>query len=317
VGPGRCRSYWTYTIKGWKKHQGLARADQIFDKISPTSAIRATERQLLLADDSIEPFNDRGLFNTFFDKLRTYRQIKNFAIPTILVKTDKMVDIELALKRLNRLKEKDQNPEDYSRAVILKDRHGSGGDNVFKVNDNFVREIREIMLRHKLTHFVLQPFLKFDRGYCYRDNQTATDIRLIFQYNQLLMCYLRMAKAGDFRCNLHQGGTIVYIGEAEIPKAIRSAAKKIVTKLDQPQALYALDFAVSNHHRVYFIEGNIGPGLNWGLNEKADEMMSKKLIRRIVGEMASRVNRVNLGLRKLASQTVMGKTEQVPVRLMV
>jgi D-alanine-D-alanine ligase-like ATP-grasp enzyme len=100
-----------------------------------------------------------------------------------------------------------------------------------------------------------------------------------------------VAKENGFLCNEHQGGQVYYIDTDKVPKSISKVASKIVHKIDKPRALFALDFAVSNSGRVYFIEGNNNPGLDWHADKKIDEQKSKQLIRRIVKTMSTRINR--------------------------
>jgi len=114
----------------------------------------------------------------------------------------------------------------------------------------------------------------------------------LFQNNKLIQCYIRIAKPLEFRCNEHKGGRLVYITKNQIPSPVREIAKKIATKIDKPKSLYALDFVISNRGRVYFIEGNSGPGLDWDVTKKENEKMSKRLIRSIVEELLVRTGEV-------------------------
>jgi len=50
-----------------------------------------------------------------------------------------------------------------------------------------------------------------------------------------------------------------------------------------------LDFIISNSGNIYLIEANTGPGLDWNLSIKKNEIESKKLIRIIVKEIARRI----------------------------
>ena len=290
IGPGTCASYWTFSADNWTKVNKQAGSTQIFDKISPDSKNRTVERDVLFSSRKIIPFNDDELFNTFFDKLQTYKELAEYAIPTIQVNSSALQDIDVAYKKLQLLVKNAAFAEDFSTDIVLKDRFGAGGNHVYKLTENFIQEIHEIMTANSDIHFILQPFLTFDQGFSYQGEKSTTDIRLIFQYNAVLQCYLRIAKTDDFRCNEHQGGQLIYVTEDKIPDSILTIAKKIVRKINKPTSLYALDFAVSNLGRVYFIEGNIGPGVDWNVNKKMNEKMSKSLIRSIVKELAIRVN---------------------------
>jgi hypothetical protein len=291
IGPGTCRNYWTSSLGNWAKVKRHAKAFQIFDKFLPVSSLRAAERDLMLSDELIKPFHDVELFDIFFDKLLTYKKFPRYAIPTVSLRSNKLTEIKASLQRLRALIGQPRYAGDFSAKIVLKDRFGASGNFVYKITNNFAARINTLMLRHSKVRFVLQPFVSFEKGFAYKNNRTATDLRLIFHHDRLLQCYVRMAKADDFRCNEHQGGQLEYVAESDIPNLIHNIARKIVTKINKPQSLYALDFVVSNTGKAYFIEGNIGPGIDWDVTKKVNEKMSKQLIRSIVDEFATRIDR--------------------------
>lgn len=289
TGPGTCSDYWTSQAGEWVKMHARARSRQIFDKISLTSPLRIAERQLMLSDTRVKAFNDGILFDTFCDKLLTYRRLPAYSVPTVNLASSKLVDVERALARLRALLSHHPHPQDFSKQLVLKDRFGLGGNFVYKISSNFAKRISQLMISNKQVRFVLQPFLLFSKGYTYHNQQTATDLRLIFHHDQLLQCYVRMAKARDFRCNEHQGGQLEYVTAGDIPDLVHRAAAQLVASIKSPQSLYALDFLMSDSGRVYFIEGNIGPGIDWDASKKVNEEMSKQLIESIVEELRKRV----------------------------
>ncbi len=289
IGPGLCQSYWTHSDGRWNKELQPAVAHQVFDKISPTSERRSLERELLFSDKKVVPFNDPELFFTFFDKLQTFTKLPEYAVPTVSVPSDKKADILLALRELDQLLSQHKYRSDFSQDIIMKDRFGAGGNFVYKIQRaTLVEEVQNTLRQFPEIAFVFQPFLTFDSGFSYQGRQTATDIRLIFQHDALLQCYFRMAKSGDFRCNEHQGGELCYVTSEDIPSQVLSIAKKIVAKIDKKNMLFALDFVVSNAGNIYFLEGNIGPGIDWNDNKKVNRDMSKQLIRNIVEELVVR-----------------------------
>lgn len=289
IGPGLCKSFWTYEKNHWIKNQMHGSSKQIFDKISPITTQKMEQRQLLLSDESISPFNDVELFDTFFDKLRTYKRLPEFAIPTVSVHSSQNSDISQAVIKLKAITKKHIHAKDFTQTVVLKDRFGAGGENVYKIDQDVVNGIQRIMNKHKDVRFILQPFLSFDKGYTYKGHTTSTDIRLIFYKNTLLQSYIRMAKKKDFRCNEHQGGQLVYIHKMDVPKMLHTIANSIVEKIHKSQSLYALDFVISNTGTIYFIEGNIGPGIDWNIKKKINEVKSKQLIQSIVHEFVGRI----------------------------
>ncbi|EKD80438.1 MAG: hypothetical protein ACD_40C00094G0001 [uncultured bacterium] len=145
------------------------------------------------------------------------------------------------------------------------------------------------MRQNPSISFILQPYLAFDLGYSYHNTQTTADIRLIFHHNRLFQSYIRLAKARDFRCNQHQGGMLIYLTKNDLPPAVIKVAQKIRRKIAKPQSLYALDFVISNSGNIYFLEGNIGPGITWDTTDLIDTQKAQQLIRSIVQVMAKRV----------------------------
>ena len=98
-----------------------------------------------------------------------------------------------------------------------------------------------------------------------------------------------MAKTGDFRCNEHQGGLLKYISKNEVPQEVVTTSNKIANVLNKKCSLYTLDFLISNNGNIYLLEGNTGPGLDWNLSIKENEIEAQKLIRIIVKELVTRV----------------------------
>jgi len=289
VGPGQCQNYWTSDQGNWTKINGMAKSTQIFDKVSPRSSIRLAERELLLSDHSVIPFNNPDLYSTFYDKLLTYQHLAPFAIPTVAISSPTLSNINRALSSLHQLIKKHPFSSDFSSTLVLKDRFGSGGNHVYKITRTFTQRIQTLMTKNRQVQFILQPFLTFDRGYTYQNRRAPTDLRLIFHANQLLQSYIRIAQPQDFRCNEHQGGELIYVDPSAIPASVHTMASQIVAQINLPNSLYALDFLVSNSGHVYFVEGNTGPGLDWDVTKKLNEKMSKQLIRSIVSRFTTRL----------------------------
>ncbi|GAF85510.1 unnamed protein product, partial [marine sediment metagenome] len=107
---------------------------------------------------------------------------------------------------------------------------------------------------------------------------------------KIIQTYIRIAKKGDFRCNEHAGGLLKYISKSEILLEIKKVSKRIVDILNKKFSLYALDFIISNNGNIYLLEANTGPGLDWNLSVKENEIEAKKLIRIIIKEISRRVN---------------------------
>ena len=104
-----------------------------------------------------------------------------------------------------------------------------------------------------------------------------------------MQSYIRVAKPEEFRCNEHQGGSLTYLPIKAIPRKLISKSNQIAQILNKKTSLYSLDFIMSNKGNPYFLEGNTGPGLDWNVSLKQNKSKSKKLIRLLVKDLASRV----------------------------
>jgi glutathione synthase/RimK-type ligase-like ATP-grasp enzyme len=104
---------------------------------------------------------------------------------------------------------------------------------------------------------------------------------------KIIESYIRVAAQNDFRCNEHQGGSLSYLDIDNIPQILIDQANSIIAKLDNYHSLYSLDFIISNSGQPYLLEGNIGPGLDWNLSVKKEELNAKRFIRTIVKQLRS------------------------------
>lgn len=288
IGAGSCQSYWTYQNKSWVKHHLPCRSRQIFDKFSPKTPESLDKRHLLFLSPKVSSFNSYSLFKLFFDKQKTYAALSSFAIPTMALKDHSLKSVTKSCQALAGLVNSQAHPKDFSTQIVLKDRFGAGGRNVYKYRLKDYSSIRETLVSHPQLSFVIQPLIKFNRGFKYQNRFVSTDIRLIFLRNKIVASYARIAKDGDFRCNQHQGGSLIYLNPQTLPPSIIKSAGQIAKILHQQNSLFTLDFLLSNTGHAYFLEGNTGPGLNWDSNDAIDQRESKKLIRQIVAELSTR-----------------------------
>jgi hypothetical protein len=74
----------------------------------------------------------------------------------------------------------------------------------------------------------------------------------------------------------------------EIPQDLIDKSNLISEILNKKSSLFALDFIVSNSGNSYLLEGNSGPGLDWNMTLKRNEMEAKKLIRLVVKQLTVR-----------------------------
>lgn len=305
VGAGKCQSYWLFRKNVWIKVQKAGFSKLIFDKFSPTSKSRKIKRNLLFSSKRIRPFNDPYLFDLCFDKQKTYEILNNFSIPTVTIEDRTRRGVIRAQKLLKEKIAKHKNRNDFSEEVIMKDRFGAGGLNVYKFGNDQTEMMTASVKKHKNVSFIIQPFMKFDKGFSIQNSFRSTDIRLIYLGRKIVQTYIRIAKRGKFICNEHAGGLLKYISKSEVPLEITAASKSIANTLNKKSSLFALDFITSNNGNIYLMEANTGPGLDWNLSIKENEIEAKKLIRIIIKEIVRRItSSKNTSERKAVVATV-------------
>ncbi len=289
IGPGLCRSYWTFRKNSWHKIDSPCYSEMIFDKFSPKKRPGKLQRKLLFSSKKIISYNDKTIYKMFFDKHLTYTSLSNHAIPTVKLGSSSIHSIQDSIDKLTRIMALHPGKSDFGSGFILKDRFGAGGWHVYKIKPGDTVAIQVIMQVNPNITFILQPFAKFDLGFSYKHQTAATDIRLLYLNGTIVQSYLRMAKSGDFRCNEHQGGHSTYLKLTEIPEIIRLKSDFIADSLPNNNSLYALDFIIANSGTPYFIEGNTGPGLSWNESVAKEKFMGRQLIRSIAQSLSDRV----------------------------
>ncbi len=293
IGAGLVRSYWLFENKTWIKIRKTGFSKMIFDKFSPTSKSRKMKRNLLFSSKRIRPFNDPYLFDLCFDKQKTYKMLNNFSIPTVTIEDSTRQGVIKAQKLLKEKIAKHKNRSDFSEEVVMKDRFGAGGLNVYKFGNDQTEMMIASVKKYKSVSFIIQPFVKFDKGFSIQNSSRSTDIRLIYLGQKIVQTYIRIAKKGDFRCNEHAGGLLKYISKSEVPLEITAVSKSIANTLNKKSSLFALDFIASNDGNIYLLEANTGPGLDWNLSIKENEIEAKKLMRIIIKEIVRRISSSN------------------------
>lgn len=285
IGPGLFQSFWTFNKK-WIRHKNKAYSNVLFDKFTLKTNKQRSRLKLLTASRDIYMFNNKKIVEIFQNKLNTYKHFKKLAIPTVGITNLSIAKIQLAKIRLDALLKKHKYREDFSSVYIIKDREGAGGFRIFKFDFN--ASLKEIKRQHKFgleVNYILQPFIDSDRGFVFGKYKGFIDVRVILLNKKIIQAYIRIAKRGNFKCNEHQGGNLVYISKRLIPKDVLKMIPKITRKLNFKHALYALDFIRSNNGNLYFIEGNVNPGLDWNHKKKINENLSKELMDIIINEL--------------------------------
>lgn len=288
IGAGHCSSYWQFENKTWSKVNSHCYSSLIFDKYSPTRNIGKARRQLLFSLSEIKPFNDPNLFSLFFDKHKTYEELSKHSIPTIMLNGDSLKSVKNDCKNLSELTFKHPTSTDFSDDIVMKNRYGAGGRHIHKFKIDQAEEMLAVINKNNNISYIIQPFAKFDKGFSYKNSLASTDIRMIYLNGKIIQSYIRTAKPGEFRCNEHQGGLLTYLSLSKIPQSLITKSNLIAKLLNKKHSLFTLDFIISNNGNTYFLEGNTGPGLDWNISIKKNEIKAKKLIRLIVEELSVR-----------------------------
>lgn len=279
-GSGTFRAVWIFD-KTWKRIKQQAESHLIYDKFSGATANNLKQFALLTGTTGkVHLFHSQKIRKIFDDKLKTFAAFSEYAIPTVKINVVSAKNITVAKKKLFSQLKKHKYTEDFTDARVLKDQFGSGGKNVFKVHEN--KKIISIGKHAPLIYFVLQPLIKASN---FETNITAgnADLRVIICNGKIVQCYVRTAKQGEFRANASLGGEVEYIEPKKIPRDVVKMSEAINKKLSVKHSFYALDFIKSSTGHLYFIEGNITPGINWF--DEHDEWHAKQLMRLIIQDI--------------------------------
>lgn len=290
IGPGECSNYWAYENEVWEKVKNTCFSSFIFDKFSATRPEQKLKRDLLYSSPQICSYTDPALHHLLNDKYETYRQLEHYSIPTVRINNTTKEGIHKALEALKQLVLHHPYNNDFSSGLVLKDNHGSSGNNIYKIDSDYEEVIYKILQENQDILFILQPFVNFDKGYAYNGFTRPTDIRLIYLNGNIVQTFIRMAKENDFRCNIHQGAVIEYTSQSDIPSKVVELSEKTTSILHTKHSLFSLDFIVSNNNHIYLLEGNIYPGFVWSASNE-DEKMTKNLIDMVVKNLANRVDK--------------------------
>ena len=293
IGSGIFQSFWVYNKK-WVRKYGKAYSKIIFDKFTPENIKQKNKLKLLTSSKSVHMFNNKKIINLFQNKLNTSKHFKKFTIPTVEIINHSKQKIVSAKNKLDKLLKNHKHKFDFNNGYLIKDKIGAGGFKIYKV-DFDKKGIKEIMkcykpdINNKFLSYILQPFINCKNSFVFGKHKGLLDLRLIILNNKIIQTYIRIAKKGKFKCNIHQGGNLFYVSKKAIPQDVLKMSKKIIkkleTKLNLKHTIYALDFVRSNKGNLYFIEGNTNPGIIWEDKNKKDETKSKELISIIVNEL--------------------------------
>ncbi len=295
IGPGTVSNYWTYEFGAWKRNKHQGKSSLIYLKCNPPDEVHRKGIDLLFSDPAIRSFSEQKVTRLFLSKLDTYTMFPDMAIPTVEVGTLTPENLEKGIRNLRALIEKHPHKGDFANEFILKDNFGSSGINVFKIKpESSFEEIAQKAEQENEINadvwYVLQPLVECEHGFVIGPYFGMIDVRLWTINDNVLNTSIRIAKKDEFRTNIHQGGSEIFIEKSDVPQEIYDMAKKIRERLDIQSSFYALDFIRSNNGNVYFIEGNSSPGIDW-TTDPVHEARQKKTIEILVDIFKEKVHK--------------------------
>jgi len=275
--------YWIFDGEKWVKCKEKIKTSVVLTRFVPKNKLMTQKNRKMYSNSEIcvFPFNDLRVFEGFQDKLCTYDQYQNLAIPTVSVDENSIEGINNSIRMLDDLCD---STDDFDKnRLILKDRVGSGGRGiyVFDKNDigNVFDKIEDINLR-----YVLQPLVVCDEGFGELEIGKSVDLRIVIIGNEIVNVYSRSPKSGSLLSNVQQGGLLTCLSVDDLPQYVLRVVENITKKIDSRYALYSLDFIQSNKGKVFLVEGNNMPGINWYDDES--ERVKKKFIDLIVDKIS-------------------------------
>src|SRR3989339_253689 len=271
---------WRYDKK-WKKDFNFFQPKVIFSRCSPKNKQEKEIYKNFFYSSRKLALNDPTLTEVFEDKFKTYQIFKKYAIPTASINYLSAADILTAQSKLEKILQQHKNKQDFKYGFLIKDRFGTGGANIIKLDK---RKLNKVKQELEVKKTVLQPFIKCDKGFVFGKYTGTIDLRVILIHNKIIQSYIRIARVGEFRANAQQGGNVVHISIKDVPTNVLTAVQKISKEINIKYAYYSLDFICSNRGNWYLVEGNASTGITW--YNKRDEKKTKELIQGVVGELA-------------------------------
>lgn len=280
-GTGEFSSYWIFNHR-WQRVVHRAKTNVIFDKFSSASKVHAKVSELLIGTKKrIALYHNHDVRTLFDNKITTHKALHPYMVPTVAINIDSVKKIRTAKKILKGQIFRHQHANDFAGDLVLKNIFGGAGEHIYKIHTD--ARFKKIAAHSSDIHFLLQPFIHASNFGTMQKNGRA-DLRVIIGNKIILQSYIRVAKKGDFRANVSQGGSIHYIPLHKIPKQVLRMITKIQKSAHLKNALYTLDFMRSKQGNLYLVEGNASPGLTWSGVE--DERRAKQLMRIIVKQLA-------------------------------
>ncbi len=214
---------WTFRSGIWQKVEKEIQADLIYDKVLSKYDYSSLDFKLKIAEKTCI-FNCPLFRATFNNKLSQYVMFGQF-MPFSKIANNKE-ELEDSLE------------QSLAEKVVVKPLYGAVGHGIF---------IGEKKNAAKLEYeypALVQEFIISEKGIPgISEEDEISDLRLVYQGNNISYALSRIAAKGSFFTNLHQGATGKMIPIEKIPGSLKEILSFINHKISLfPNAQYSLDF---------------------------------------------------------------------------
>lgn len=281
IGPGQFSAYWTWNGTEWQWYEKPVSASVLFNKMTPITPEQQAVFDKMTAAPHIQTFKSLRLHQIIGNKLSVYHSFPQYAIPSVALPMTPE-GFAQAKQELRQLIEQYEHKDDCSDRFVVKGLDGAGGDSVFAIDaETSFAELETRAQQYPAPEYMIQPMIRNDQSKLF-GYTGHIDFRITLFKGKMIRSYIRIAKEGDFRANVKQGGRIVYIPPSRIPRSVLTIVEDLSRQLPTEHALYSLDFIRGASGQFYLVEGNDSPGIILYNNK---DKKKKELIYLIVDEL--------------------------------
>ncbi|MDR2336535.1 MAG: hypothetical protein LBE03_00305 [Candidatus Nomurabacteria bacterium] len=191
--------------------------------------------------DDLPYLNDRKIGKVFNNKKLTFEMFGDLQPKTIFV--------EVGSK---------QNIADVAGdggKIVVKPYDKSGGEGII------IGEVSELMEKLPDPPFLAQEFIETSGGVA-GIAKGRHDVRVFLAGGKIVGGSVRQPLSGGYLSNTHQGGSMQFLTENELPNQAKKMALEVDSRLERLPRFYSADFFFSSvRNRWFLIELNGSPGL--------------------------------------------------------
>lgn len=234
---GVFKEAWTFDSRKWNKEKNV-KPDIIFNK----SPYKPSENKLKEEIASKFTFSNDLMFDQIGNnKFLSYLIFKEWMSKTIIVYSQNQLNKSLSLLRTSK--------------VVIKRNTGSGGKNIFIVDNRNINKIKIIDFPVIIQEFIDSSFgIKGLAG-------GVHDLRIMFINHKPILSYLTKPLKG-YVVNSSDASEKKLVPLNKLPKKLKKELKNITFKLSYFNNLfYSIDFFFDKKQKFYIIEINPSPNM--------------------------------------------------------